>query len=158
MSYCVQQIVQLAGEIYSGIGAPSSLSVGYVSGWLVSSGSLGGINNRLTTCFSLTGDSPCIVGGFGASESAIYELMFRTDYFLQQANAVLANGGTQAWLTMKEGDTTISRESTAARAKVYLEIYRETEDDLRVATANWKLGHSIPASVDGSSLYSWPSP
>lgn len=158
MSYCVQQIVQLAGEIYTGIGAPSSLSVGYISGWLVSSGNLGDINNRLTTCFSLSGDAPCIVGGFGAPESSIYELMFQTSYYLQQANSVLANGGNVPWTSMKEADTSITREGTVARSKAYLNLYESTDGNLRVAVANWKLAHSIPLTVDGSSLYSWPSP
>ena len=66
MSFCTDQILSLASGIYQSIGSPTSQSVGFISGWLTSSGGmLGEVNTKLDTCFYISGDAPCIAGGFG---------------------------------------------------------------------------------------------
>lgn len=156
MSYCTAQILLLAGSIYSGIGAPSAQSIGYVSGWITNSGSLGDINNRLTTCFYLDTDAPCIVG-FGPEEAVIYTEIYEMNYYESQALATLVGGGTY-WLNMKEGDTSISRESPVKIAKAYRDLQDAAQKQLQIAVANWKVAHANPATVDASDLYSWPTP
>lgn len=156
--YCAPQIVQLAGEIYTGIGAPANLSVGYISGWLTSSGNLGGLNNKLTTCFYFSGDGSCIVGGFGGIEASIYQSIYTSNYYLSRANVLLAGGDTSSWISLAEGDSKVTREGISARAKVYLDMYSATTKDLNIAIANWKLGHTPITTVDASELPSWPSP
>ncbi len=158
MSYCGNEIAIWAGQIYTGIGAPTNISVGYISGWLTYSGNLGTLNNRLNTCFYFTGDSPCLVGGFGPQEASIYELFYESSYYFGRANAILAGGDSAPWLSLSEGDSKVTREGTAARAKAYMELYNATNKNLDVAVANWKLGHSIPCTIDGTDLPAWPSP
>lgn len=157
MSFCVEQIVLLAGNIYSGLPSPNSQSVGLISGWIVQSGNLGDLNNRLNTCFTLTGDSPCVVGGFGPAEASIYGLIYRTNYLEQQSANVLAAGGLM-WTSMKEGDTTITRSDPVNSSKVWLSLHESSQRALYVAVANWKRGESLFNTVEGSSLYSWPTP
>lgn len=158
MSFCVSDILLLAGSIYTGIGAPTAQSVGYVSGWITQPSTIGDLNNRLNVCFAITGDQPCIAGCFGDSEASILALMYTTDYYRQRANAVLAGGDTSAWVRLREGDSDVSRETRAGMAKVYLDLSKDSQQALYVAVANWKVGHTLSVSVDGSSLYSWPSP
>ncbi len=156
MSYCTAQILQLASGIYQGLGSPPAQSIGYVSGWITSSGNLGDLNNRLNTCFYLDGDAPCIAG-FGPQEAAIYAEIYEMYYYESLALAALAGGGT-FWTSMREGDTTIQRDSPIKLAKAYRDLQDAAQKQLHIAVANWKVGHSIPTTVDGSSLYSWPSP
>lgn len=158
MAYCTQQIVALAGSIYSGIGAPSAQSVGFVSGWITSSGVLGDINNRLNTDFYLDGSGPCIAGDFGDAEGAILDQMYQSAYYRQRALAALAGADSSSWTSMKEGDTAISREKSSDRSKAYLDMSKDSDQNLYIAINNWKVGHSIPASIDGSDLASFPSP
>jgi hypothetical protein len=158
MSYCVNQIVQLATDIYQDIGSPSSLSVGFISGWLIDSGNLGSINNKLSTSFYLTGDAPCITddgGNFGGEEADIYTLMFKTYFYEGQSLSVLAGGGS-FWTSLSEGDTKFSRSDITKISQAYLNLQQSARQDLRLAIADYKLRISVPQSVDAASIYSFP--
>ena len=157
MSYCTEQIVLLAGNIYTGIGAPTSQSVAYVSGWVTSSGALGDINNRLGTSYYLSGTSPCIAGEFGPQEGQIMTLIYQRDYYFTEARRVLAGGGT-FWTSMADGDTRLSRESATKVAREYRELSKDMDHELRLAIHDWKLNHSLTVSVNASPLASWPTP
>src|SRR4051812_26764443 len=110
MSLCTDQILALSSGIYQSIGSPPSQSIGLISGWLTNSGSmLGDLNNRLTTCFYLSGDAPCLAGGFGADEASIATLVYQAQYFQMAASNALLGGGLTLWTRMAEGDSTISR-------------------------------------------------
>lgn len=157
MSYIAEQIAELAGVIYSGIGSPTSQSIGYVSGWLTSSSNLGDLNNRLNTSFSITGGA--ITGDFGDAEAAIYSMIYKVGFYETKASqTLLAGDSSLAWLTLKEGDSSVTREGSAVRAKAYMEMRDNLKQSLHVAVCNWKRGQSLVANVDSSSLYSWPTP
>lgn len=157
MSYTAEQILVLSSGIYQGIGSPTSQSVGYVSGWLTDPTSLGDLNNRLNTSFSISGGG--IEGGFGDSEASIYSAMYKMEYYESKATQALAGGDSSlSWLVLKEGDSSVSREGTAVRAKAYMEMHDRAEQNLHIAISNWKRGQSLVAAVDSSSSYSWPSP
>lgn len=158
MSYCASDIVLLAGQIYTGIGAPSAQSPGYISGWLTQPANLGGLNNRLNTSFYLSGSSPCILGDFGDAEANIYSLVYQSDYYRQRSLAVLAGGDSGPWLSLAEGDSKVSRESTASRSAAYLNLAKDADKTLWIAVANWKIGQSLCATVDGTDLPAYPSP
>lgn len=154
--YCAEQILGLASGIYADIGAPPSQSVGYISGWLVSSGSfLGDLNNRASTCVYVSGDAPCLVN-FNPALGSIANLIYQANYFKVAWLAVL-QGGAQ-WTQLTEGDSKISREATTNIAKLYKDAHKDADDDLKLAIHYYTLNQSIPQGIDGVSLYSWPSP
>lgn len=158
MSFCTNDILTLASGIYQTIGSPSSLSVGFVSGWITSSGGmLGDINIKLDTCFYLSGDAPCIAGGFGGQEATIAVIMYQSDYYESKSLSSLAGLGTP-WTNMREGDTSITRESSVSISKQYLAMHENAQAQLRLAMHDYKLNRQIPGTVDGSDLYSFPSP
>lgn len=157
-SFCTEQILLLAGSIYTGIGAPSAQSVGYVSGWLTSSGGmLGDLNNRLGTSFYLSGAGPCIAGGFTPEEGAIAAMIYDMSYSFGQARAALANGGSM-WTSIAEGDTKINRASAVEVSKAYRGMATDAETTLNGMIHDWKLNHSLATTVNAESLASWPSP
>lgn len=160
MSYCTEQILLLAGSIYTGIGAPTAQSVGYVSGWITNSGGmLGEVNNRLGTSFYLSGAGPCIEDGFGPEEGAIATFAYQLSYYRGRALAVLANATSAVmWTELREGDTTIRRESPSSIAKVYSALGNDAEKALNGAVHDWKLNHTLSVAVNAEDLASYPSP
>lgn len=158
MSFCTDHVLLLAGSIFTGLGSPSAQSVGYVSGWLTSSGTLGGLNNRLNTAFYLSGASPCIAGGFGPNEGEILRISYERDYYLQQSRAALVGGGKPLWTSIGEADTRVTRASPVEESRGWLALSKDSEQSLYVAVANWKKGAVLASSVDYSSLYSYPTP
>jgi hypothetical protein len=157
MSFCTSEILNLAGTIHENINSPTSISVGYLSGVLTSSGMIGELNNRLTTDYWISGGS-CIAGGFGAAESAILALMVETNYYRRQALCTLQGGGAGGVTVIREGDTTLQRTSPTEIAKGYQDLRRQSEHDLSVMVANWKLGHSMSVQVCAAPMASYPTP
>lgn len=158
MSFCTDQILSLASGIYQSIGSPTSQSVGFISGWLTSSGGmLGEVNTKLDTCFYISGDAPCIAGGFGPDEMYITTLVYQANYYESRALNALASIGTP-WTNMKEGDTSITRESSVNISKQYLAMHANAVDQTRISMRDYKLNRTIPGTVDASDLYSFPSP
>lgn len=155
MSFSTTDIVTLAASIYDNLNSPPSLSVGYISGSLTSSGMLGELNGRLTTDFWISGGA-AIVGDFGAQESAIYALMFETNYYRRKALEALQCGST--WTTIREGDSSISRDSSIKASTEYRALRKESEGDLHVAVANWKIGKTMPVEVRAEQMASYPTP
>ncbi len=155
MSFCTQDILTLASGLYADVLSPTAISVGYISGVLTSPAFLGDLNLKLTTCFYVSGDAPCIMGGFGKEEASIYGLMWQGGYYKREALNALQGVG---WTSMAEGDTRISREGSSLRSKAFMELYKQTDTDLRIAVANWKVAHTIPGQVVAAPLASWPSP
>jgi hypothetical protein len=109
----------------------------------------------LTTDFFYSGG--CISGGFGDSEAAIYGLLYQKEYYRKQAQQVLAGGGL-LWVSMSEGDSKVTRANPADISKAYMNLHKGAEEEMHIAIANWKLGHTLTVSVDAASLPAWPSP
>ena len=158
MSFCSDQILNLATTIYTDIGSPSAQSIGYISGVLTNSGSfIGAINNKLDTCFYLSGDAPCIVG-FSTRESEIASLMYQVNYYNKARLAVLVNNGDTAWVTLKESDSTITRSNVVEIAKQYGALYADANQKLKDAVHYWTLNNSVVQGIDSAENYSWPTP
>ncbi len=158
MSFCTNEVLTLASGIWQTIGSPTSVSVGFISGWITSSGGmLGDINMKLDSCFYVSGDSPCIAGGFGPQEAYIASLMYESNYYELKSLTALAGLGVP-WTNMKEGDTSVTRESTVSISKQYLSLNANAQNQMRIAMHDYKLNKSLPGTVDGSDLYSFPSP
>lgn len=154
MSYCTSDILLLAGQIYTGVNSPSNLSIGYLSGWLMSAENVGELNNRLSTSLSISG--ACILD-MGPEEATIYGSIYSMDYYEQQSLAALAGGGSY-WESLSEGDSKVSRTSVVNISKAYLALHDNAEKALYVSIAQYKRRVSIPATVDGTDLPAWPSP
>jgi hypothetical protein len=158
MSFCTQQVLALASDWYSELGSPSSISIGYVSGWITSSGGmLGQLNTKLSINLTLSGSDPCINGGFGAEEQYIAGILFKAEFYEKQALSALTSMSIP-WTNIRDGDSSLTRESATNISKAYMAMHENAQEESRVAVANWKRGATNVAMVDAQSLYSWPSP
>ncbi len=151
MAFCADQILSLSSGVWQDLNSPSSVSVQYISGWFTNSGNLGDLNNRLSTCFYLTGDGPCIVPDFAGEEAAIFGLIYKINYYGVQIQSLT---GPSAWIRLSEGDSTIVRTDGA---KVFLQLLSEDRKQLRLNIDDYKKNLSGPRTVDAASLYTYPS-
>lgn len=156
-------ILALASGIHSELNDISTLSIGYISGVLTSNAFLNTVNGRLSTAFTLSGTGPSIVGsdaygGFSGA-AAVASLQFQLDYSKRQAMSALQGlGGLGFVTTLKDGDSSISRESPVKAASEWRNLRKELEQTLQVAVANWKRTHTLSVSVDSATMASWPTP
>jgi hypothetical protein len=157
MSYGTPEVLKMASGIMADLGNPTDISIGYVSGWITSSGGmLGEVNFRLSIYTHLTGDSPTIEN-FGDQEESIARLFFKRDYYEKRSLAALT-ATTMPWTNIKDGDSSITRESSVAISKAFNTLYINADNQSKVAVANWKRSNTNLATVDAMTLYSWPSP
>jgi hypothetical protein len=160
MSLCVTGVLGLATTIYNNIGNPTALSIGYISGWLTDPNNLGDLNNRLSTSFYLDSTAPagpCIKDDFGPEECNVYNLMYVETYYESLAVAALVNGGT-LWVSLSEGDTKVTRSDAVAVSKQFTALRDGASAGIAQAAHHYKLRLSVPQSVDGAQLDSYPTP
>lgn len=160
MPFCSDQIFNWATTLWYDLNSPSNVSLGYLSGWLSNSGTLGDINNRLGTCFWVSGDAPCIVD-FTNDEGSIANAIYQITYYRNQRLGVLKGGvdnAAQAWTTIKEGDSTISRDARANIAREFGAMQREAEEKFRHLLSYYTLNHTVPQGINAANAYSFPSP
>ena len=156
--YCTDLILPLANQIWQDLGAPANQSIGFLSGWLVSTGGMiGALNNRVGSCVYTSGSNPCLVN-FDPELGAIANLMYQAGYYRVQSVNVLAGGGQTLWTSLSEGDSKISRSNMVDVAKQFRELYVETELQLNKQIHYYTLNHTTPQGINSDSLYSWPSP
>lgn len=153
--YTPEQVSGLAATIYQEINSPVSQSVSFISGWLTQTQSLGQLNNKLSTYFFPSGGG--IAWDFGMDEEAVYTLIYKSNYYESQSLAMLTGGGVN-WTNMKEGDTSITRESVAKMSKAFLDLNTQSNTFLRLAVNDYKRKKTLVQCVDAQNSYSVPTP
>lgn len=162
MAFCTPEILALASGIYSDLGSPTNISVGYISGYLTSSGNIGDLNNKLSVRFGWTGAGPCIISfdtgqPMDSDEQSIYSLVFKDQFYRQQALLALTSS-TPFWTRLAEGDSSISRPSPAEISRAFQGLIDSNQKALRLAIGDYKRAQTSVGSVDAQSLYSFPAP
>lgn len=152
--FCGQQLQTLASAIWEDLGQPCQ-SIAFISGSLLGSGLLGQLNLKLTTSYWVQ-SGQCIAGGFGDQEAAIYSLVFQSAHIRRMQLQTLGGGGNILWTQLADGDSRFSRESPTKTAAEYRETRKQLEEQIAVAVANWKLGHTCPTQIVAADLPSYP--
>jgi hypothetical protein len=105
----------LANNIYEEIGSPSSTSVSFISGKLVSNAFLGQLGSLTYKCYS--GVSGCIEPSLDVGEQAIYSLLYLGDYWKKQVSAYIGAAGVKRVLSVSEGDSRVSLSNQNSEAQ-----------------------------------------
>lgn len=137
-------ITDLSTFIWGNLGQPSDLSVPSIQSKLISNPYLGTLNNLITTCFS--GVSGSISPEMGVNEQAIYASLYERDYYVTKLNQVL-QGYATSFTRLQEGDSTISRSSTADVARVYRDMQKQLNEQLTYLVSSYRQGEGTPSSV-----------
>lgn len=138
-------ITDLANSIHQDIGSPTDTPVSYIQSKLVTAAFLGKLNVLTDNCYTVvTGD---IVPALGTDEQAIYALMYEVDFYTRKVNALM--GGTDlAWTRLTDGDSTIVRSSNVDVARLYRDMQKQLNDQLRVLVTAYRQAGAGSRSVD----------
>lgn len=138
-------LTDLATNIWNDIGQPTDTPVSYIQSKLISNPFLGKLNSLTANCFVIiTGD---ILPALNTDEQGIYALMYEADFYTRKVN-VLLNGTDIAWTTLKDGDSTITRSSIVDQARLYRDMQKQLNDQLRVIVAAYRQTNANARSVD----------
>lgn len=142
-------ITDLATLIYTDLGSPSDISVSSIQTKLVSNGFIGKLNNALSTCYSIvSGD---IVDQLGVEEQSIYALMYKSEYYARKISSIF--GGTDInWTTVKDGDSEITRSSQTEVGKLFKDLKKQNDEELKNLIGAYRTNASPPSTTDYASL------
>ena len=122
---------QIAGQIQS------------ISGWLQQN--LGKLNSLINTSFS--GGNP----GWGLEEPSIYTQVYMQDHYRKMSRDTLRGLTTGIdFITLREGDTVVTRTNKNEVAKTYLSLARESEETIKDLIYKYNVYNSSPIQVAGS--------
>lgn len=137
-------ITDMSQFIWTEIGSPTDLSLPSIQSKLVSNPYLGTLNNLIVTCFS--GISGQISPEMTQDQQAVYSLLYQRDYYTTKLNQVL-QGYATSFTRLQEGDSSISRSSTADVARVYRDMQKQLNDQLIFLVNSYRQNEGQPSSV-----------
>ncbi len=123
-----EYIYTLSSGIWVDINEPSGIAISTISGKLTSDGFLGKFDALTDGCHSVV--SGCIEPPLNGQEQGIYSQLYLTEYynklFLQSQGAV----GTAAWISIREGDSSITKATPTEISKLYRALYQDSSSEL----------------------------
>jgi hypothetical protein len=154
-----QLFTDFIDEVYEDLVDQSQYSKAYLSGWFLADSNLGKLNASIDSCYEidrLTGVSGVVTGReinpwLGAEEQSIYKKLFDYEYFNRQAKYALSGvGGRVAeWVSIKEGDSSVTRVNKSEMAKTLKGMARDAKDDLDSLIKNYLRFRAVPQQVVG---------
>ena len=146
-------------SVYEEIGENAGYTHEYLAYWFAGNYNLGRLNTIIGTCFSgsyVTGEygemtSYSIFPDMGSEETAIYQKIFELDFYNKQArnslNDIAKNGND--WLSLREGDSSISRVNKNEVAKNYKQLAESSKKELDSLAQSYLKFRATPQQVVG---------
>lgn len=142
------------------IGQDAGYTYEYLAYWFVGNYNLGMLNNLIDTCYSgsyVTGQygemtSYQITPEMGQEETAIYEKIFELDFYNKQARNILrdaAGQGGNDWISLREGDSSITRVNKNEVAKNYKSLAQDIKSQLDKMIESYLKFRATPQQVVG---------
>jgi hypothetical protein len=129
--------------IYDDINDPTSVTSGYISGWLVNN--VGRLNNNILT--SYTGVSGDITPELGQEESDIYKQLFFINYYSRQIISSLGAGGVDPVVEVTDDGSSIRVLNKNELAKTYIQLKKQSQETLDLLIAVYKQTQSPPTQI-----------
>ena len=132
-----------------------------ISGWFENN--LGELNTVIFTSFSGSGvdntDQVIIVpsGAFSTEESGIFKQLYLKHFYRKKARNVLkAIDSSADFITLREGDSVITRTNKNEIAKTYRGFAKDAEEELQNLVYAYNFYQAKPRQVAGSEVRSMP--
>jgi len=147
-------------SVYEEIGEGAGYSYEYLAYWFAGNYNLGRLNTLIDTCYSgsyVTGNygemtSYTIVPEIGSEEISIYQKIFELDFYNKQARNTLkgaAGYGGGDWISLSEGDSSITRSNKNEVAKSYKSLAADTREQLDKMIQSYLKFRATPQQVVG---------
>ena len=126
-----------------------------VSGWFENN--VGELNNLLFTSFSGDGDAghpdQVFTPAMGFEESGIYKKLYLKHFYQKKARNVLKGIDSSVdFITLREGDSMITRTNKNEIAKVYRGFAKDASEELEKAVYAYNFYQARPRQVVGSEV------
>ena len=128
--------------------------ISYVSGWLESS--LGELNILIHQNFSLDAGGNVSPRSLTDEEETILDKMYELHYYVKASREALRSSlyprvgeNSMDWIMIKEGDTTIQRQSKTSISSAFSALARDTEEALRNLVYQYNMNASSARQVAG---------
>lgn len=140
----------------------SRFPVSYVSGWLETN--LGELNGLLHEDFYVDGSGNIGPTGLAPVEQNIYAYLYKINYFDKAAREALRgfiwggiSGVADDWTSIKEGDSSIQRQSKNSISRSFMEFSKDTRERMDNLIYQYNSTKASPLQVAGcDSFYSYP--
>jgi hypothetical protein len=138
-------IFTLSTGLWQEIGEPSSVSVSYISGKLVSDALLGKLGSLTYKCYS--GVSGCIEPALDNGEQGIYSALYLSDYYKKQVSSYLGAAGVKRVLSVSEGDSKLSFSNSTSEAKLVKDLAKDYAEQAKELADLYNRGLSTARDV-----------
>lgn len=146
-----QTLQDLVDSLYEDFGGFGDYSEGYILDWVLDNSNLGKLNYLIGSSFSgnyLLNPSGIITGGtispdMGGEESSIYQKLFECAFCQKQVRETLygvagrTTGSSSDWISLKEGDSQITRLNRNEVLKSAKAAQRDCQTDLEFMVLNY---------------------
>lgn len=127
----------------------------YISGWLENN--VGSLNTKIFTQFGVDSGNFTPTGSFQQEERAIYKQMYLYEFYTKKTRQVLRGIDSSVdFVTLREGDTSITRTNKNELAKTYRGLANDARDEMEKLVTAYNIYRAAPVQVvgeDGSPLY-----
>lgn len=146
------QIQKLQEEIFEELERPSSISPSFIGNYVITNA--GTLNNLIGTSFSGVCGSG-LTPPMQEDELAISKLMFENYWIKRQIKGNLGANAYTDWVTIKEGDSQITKPAKSDTAKNFQVLQKENRIELQFAISAYRIKRSIPAEASTPISGSW---
>lgn len=146
-------------NVYHDLGNPSDYPIFRLSGWFLDNANVGKLNNLIGTCFSgvrETGINGTITGFYlspdiNDDQLAIYKMLFDYEYYKSLTRDVARSAASNSsdWISLREGDSSITRVNKNELSKNFKGLASDAKSDLDSAVKMYLKYNSIPQQVAG---------
>lgn len=117
-----------------------------IEAWLTAN--TGMLSARLAECFT---------GELTPEQESIFTQMFLVNYYGKAAQSANSGvGGSVDWITIREGDSTVTRTNKNEVAKSYLAMRKQTNEELDKLIAAYHLKYATAQQVAGDDTLEYP--
>jgi len=145
------KVVDIADEIYRGLGSPTTLSLPAISFWVRTN--IGELNNRINTTYSIDSTTLELEDAdsceIGEEEVAIIKKMYLIHYYDGEVRSALGAGSYDHVILAKDKWTSIRKVNRNEIAKTLSSVKKEEMEELNKLVNAYKLSKSNPIQVAG---------
>ena len=161
MSYYYDDFIR---SVHEEIGDAAGYSFEYLAYWFAGNYNLGRLNSLIGTCYSGSYNTGVygeltdytIDPALGGDEQAIYQKIFEIDFYSKQSRNVLAGaaayGSGSDWISLREGDSSITRVNKNEVAKSYKMLVDSSKAELDKMVNSYLKFRAVPQQVAGDDV------
>ncbi len=152
------KVVDIADEIYRGIGSPTETSIAAISFWLRSN--IGTMNNHLNTQFevddttleiSFTEEDDTVVT-LNPEEVSILKQMYTVYDYDNKLRTITGAASWDSVVEISDGGTRIKKVNKSEMSKTLATTKKQEQDQLGKLISSYKLRESSPRQVAGDDV------